>query len=100
MEQERNLYVGFDLGSTYSQISCYDEKTDTIDTISKDPALDNGLIPTLLGVTKERREWVFGNEVRKIEEDKGMVIDHIYEKISNREKFHVYGVLLDRKSVV
>lgn len=93
MEQERNLYVGFDLGSTYSQISCYDEKTDTIDTISKDPALDNGLIPTLLGVTKERREWVFGNEVRKIEEDKGMVIDHIYEKISNREKFHVYGVL-------
>lgn len=93
MEQERNLYVGFDLGSTYSQISCYNEKTDTIETISKEPALDNGLIPTLLGVTKERREWVFGNEVKKIEQENGIIIDHIYEKILNREKFHVYGVL-------
>lgn len=93
MEQERNLYVGFDLGSSYSQISCYDERTERFETISSSPALDNGLIPTVLGVTKERREWVYGNAAKKLNEDEGIIIDRIYEKLLNNEKFHVYGVL-------
>ncbi|MSS63509.1 DUF5716 family protein [Velocimicrobium porci] len=100
MKQDRSLYVGFDLGRTYSQISCYDVKSDKIVTICQNKEMVDGLIPTLLGVTKEQREWVFGTEAKQLNEDDGILIDQILERIIRKEKFHVFGVLFTGEDIL
>lgn len=100
MKQDRCLYVGFDLGKTYSQISCYNAKTDLFTTICQNAEEPDGLIPTLLGVTKEQRNWVFGEDAKKLKKEEGILIDQILERIMKKEKFHVFGVLFTGEDIL
>ncbi len=84
-----SLLLGIDLGRYYSQISVYDEKKEEMISISPYPSEDEGLIPTVLGVTKEKRNWLYGRECDGLE---GERVENILEVTEQGGSFTVYGV--------
>ena len=62
---ENRLLIGYDFGKRYTQISCFNRETLEPDTIGMGEGTDSFLIPTVLGVTKESHEWLFGTEAIK-----------------------------------
>lgn len=75
---EDGLLVGYDFGKRYTQISCFNRKTLEPDTIGMKEGTDGFLIPTVLGVTKESHEWLFGREaVEKANEGEAELIEDL-----------------------
>ncbi len=93
MEENKNLYVGFDLCNEYSQISCFHPKTGEVETIGLRGEESYHLIPTVLGVTEIKKEWLFGEYAQMMAEHKdGVLVDNIVEKIIMEQPFEIYGV--------
>lgn len=84
-----SLLLGIDLGKYYSQISVYDENKGDMISISPYPAEDEGLIPTVLGVTKEKKAWVYGKDCDELEGEK---VENILERIGKGENFTLFDV--------
>lgn len=83
-----NLLLGIDLGKYHSQISVYDEKRRNIVSISPYPLEDEGLIPTVLGVTVDKKRWLYGRECTDFD---GERIDNILDIIEKGEHITVLG---------
>lgn len=81
------LLLGIDLGNYYSQVSVYNEKKGEIEGLSPYPSVDEGLIPTVLGVTADKRSWLYGRECDGRE---AVRIENILESISRNENFTIY----------
>ncbi len=92
-----SLLLGIDLGKHYSQISVYDEKKKEIVTVSPFPTEDQGLIPTIIGVTEDKKAWVYGRECM---ERAGVHISDMLETIEQGKHFSVYGVEFSPKSMM
>ena len=84
-----SLLLGIDLGKYHSQISVYDEKKKDIVSISPYPLEDEGLIPTVLGVTTDKKRWLYGHECADFD---GERVDNILELIEKSENFTVSEV--------
>ena len=84
-----SLLLGIDLGKYHSQISVYDEKKKDLVSISPYPLEDEGLIPTVLLVTKDKKQWLYGHECSKFD---GERIEHILDIMEKGENFTVYGM--------
>ena len=84
-----SLLLGIDLGKYHSQISVYDEKKKDIVSISPYPLEDEGLIPTVLGVTTDKKRWLYGHECADFDGEK---IDNILDIIEKSENFTVSGL--------
>ena len=79
MVEEQNLLVGFDLCNDYSQIACYNYRTFEPESICEDLSKEQYLIPTVLGVTNIKKEWVYG--------------EHAIELGNRGEAFLVYDIV-------
>lgn len=89
---ENRLLVGYDFGKRYTQISCFNRETLEPDTVGMGEGTDSFLIPTVLGVTKESHEWLFGREaVRKASEDEAELVEDLLEAAQNGNSIKVYG---------
>ena len=84
-----NLLLGIDLGKYHSQISVYDEKKRDIVSISPYPSEDEGLIPTVLGVTVDKKRWLYGRECADFD---GERVDNILDIIEKGENITILGV--------
>lgn len=91
------MIIGIDLGKRYSQISVYDERKKEIVTISPFPNEDKGLIPTVIGVTKDKKAWVYGTECI---EKGGVQIYDMIEAMEEGKSFFVYGVEFSKESIM
>ncbi len=56
------LWVGYDLGNAYSQISCYNEKKNEVDSICLPGKKNAYEIPTCLCKNKKDGSWTYGGE--------------------------------------
>ena len=91
------MIIGIDLGKHYSQISVYDERKKEIVTVSPVPSEDKGLIPTVIGVTEDKKSWVYGNECI---EKGGVQIFDIIERIEQGKSFLIYEVEFSKESIM
>lgn len=57
-----NLWVGYDLGNTYSQISCYNERRNEVDSICLPGKKNAYEIPVTLCKNKNDGSWVYGED--------------------------------------
>ncbi|MEG1742411.1 MAG: DUF5716 family protein, partial [Acetivibrio sp.] len=88
--------IGFDLGNQYSQISCFHPVTGVIETIGGTTGENYHFIPTTLGVTETKREWLFGEDACMMaEHEDGILIDNILEQIKRKESFVIYDSVFD-----
>lgn len=89
---ENRLLVGYDFGKKHTQISCFNRETLEPDTIGMGEGTDSFLIPTVLGVTKESHEWLFGKEaVEKASQDEAELVGDFLEAAKSGNVIKVYG---------
>lgn len=96
-EAKRKMIIGIDLGKHYSQISVYDERKKEIVTVSPVPSEDEGLIPTVIGVTEDKKSWVYGKECI---EKGGVQIFDMIETIEQGKSFWIYEVEFSKESIM
>lgn len=90
MDKYRKLIIGYDLCEDFTQVSCYSYKQHEPITIS-DRSNDNGLIPTVLCVKHDTKQWLFGEEALSCASDnEGILIDKILAKIKSGEETIIY----------
>jgi len=94
---EEKLLVGYDLGKRYTQISCFNRNTLEPDTIGTGAGEENispeyFLIPTVLAVTKEKHDWLFGREaVKAVAEDEAVQVGDMLAAAADGQMLRVYG---------
>ncbi len=92
MDTIKKLIVGYDLCEDYTQISCYSYKTSQPVPISIREEDELNLIPTVLCVKEETKQWLFGEEALACGADnEGIVVDHLLDKLIMGEEIRIYG---------
>ena len=81
------LFIGFDLGNEYSQISYCFQNSDEPETASYTAGGEQFSIPTAMCKRREVGQWFYGREaVKYAEEEDGILIDNLIDKAySGRE---------------
>lgn len=101
MDASQSLYVGFDLCNDVSQISCFHPRSGELETIGGKLLESCYFIPTVLGVTQSRKEWLFGeNAVAMAEQGQGVLVDNLIDTISSGETFMIYGVRFEGPAIL
>lgn len=101
MKKQGTLLVGLDLCDDFSQISYFSTVTYEPETIMY---MENEeKIPTVLGVQKDTKEWVYGADaIRLANEEKAVYLDHILQKVKEEKSVKIFetefsaDVLLER----
>lgn len=89
---ENRLLIGYDFGKRYTQISCFNRETLEPDTIGMEETSDKFLIPTVLGVTNESHEWLFGAEaMQKAEQGEAVLVENFLEAAEQGKSLNVFG---------
>ena len=101
-DKSRQLIIGIDLGADTTQISVSADRGEP-ESISIVPNKSMYLIPTVLCVRNDTRDWIAGEEaIRLRNRDAGIFISDILEKVESGESTDVFGTpysgnaLLDR----
>ncbi|MBP3237951.1 MAG: hypothetical protein J6M24_02530 [Lachnospiraceae bacterium] len=101
-ESSRQLIIGIDLGADTTQISVSVNGGEP-ESISIVPNKSMYLIPTVLGVRNDTRDWIAGEEaIRLRNRDAGVFVSGILEKVESGESTDIFGTaysgnaLLDR----
>ena len=90
--EQRSLLVGYDLCDDFSGISCFNPKTFEPESICVGKDTNKFLIPTVVGVKKDTKEWVYGEEAILLEKDgNGVTVSNLLEKIRLDEEVTVLG---------
>lgn len=93
MKLEQNLLIGFDLCDDFSQISCFNSKSGQAESICITQDVSKYLIPTVLAIKEDTKEWLYGEEALDITENEtGIILDHLLSHIIQKEEYYVYGV--------
>ena len=92
MSDQRNLLVGFDLSDDYTQISCYNIKYYEAESVSvKDE--EKYLIPTVLCVKNDTKDWLFGDEALSVAgKSEGVLINHLVELGMKDESVTIFDI--------
>lgn len=101
MTEERKLLVGFDLCNDFSQLSCYSRKSFEPESICFANDETKYMIPTVLGVSKDSKEWLFGEiAIEKAKTGEAVLIDSIVERIIRQEDFYVFDVKISPEVIL
>ena len=92
-----SLLLGIDLGRYHSQISVFDEKKGEMISVSPYPSEDEGLIPTVLGVARDKRVWFYGKECEDLDGEK---VEHLLDRIEQGKIITIYDVEFTPESIL
>lgn len=88
---DKQLYIGFDLDNSYSQITYYVMGMKQPQSISPIVGGDNYLIPTVM-LRKNNGQWVYGDDaITGKEKSEGVFIDNILEHALKDDSFEIDG---------
>lgn len=92
MSEEKILLAGLDLCEDETQLACYDAVTKEPESVSVSDDPSDYLIPTVLAVKPDTKEWLFGKEAAK--NPAGAVrIDRLLSRILKGETFELGGMV-------
>ncbi len=93
MSEQRNLIVGLDLCNDYTQMSCYNSRTFEPESVSMSPDRAKYLIPTVLGVKNDSKEWIFGEDAVSLHDKQaGVLVDNLIMKLEKELETEIFGV--------
>lgn len=92
MDMPRKLIVGYDLCEDFTQISCYSYKSFEPIPISTGEEGELKLIPTVLCVKNDTKQWLFGEEaVDCSNHGLGTRIDHLLELLTTGKEVELFN---------
>ena len=88
----KELILGYDLCNDYIQISCYNQKTQDMDTICYIGEKMMDRIPTVLCRLYSDRSWVCGYEAWKaVNEHRGVLVENFVDALEPKQSITVDG---------
>ncbi len=101
MDAPRKLIVGYDLCEDFTQISCYSYKTFEPISIGIREEDEVNLIPTVLGIRIDSKQWLFGEDaISCYDSGAGVLINHLLERLVTGEKIELFGESFDGVSLL
>ncbi len=101
MDAPRKVIVGYDLCEDFTQISCYSYKTFEPIPIGIREEDDLPLIPTVLGVKNDSKQWLFGEDAMNCSaSEAGVLVNHLLRKLVTGEKIELFGESFDGVSLM
>jgi hypothetical protein len=92
MDSPRKLIVGYDLSEDFTQISCFSFKTMEPVSLSTREGDDNSLIPTVLCLKSETKQWLIGEEAISCAAGKsGALVEHLLDIVQEKDEVELYG---------
>lgn len=92
MDTSRKVIVGYDLCEDVTQISCYSYKSFEPIQIGTRVDSEDYLIPTVLGLKAETKQWLFGQEAKDYAaRGDGYLVDQLLTKLKHREEVEIDG---------
>lgn len=96
---DNTLIVGLDLCNDYTQMSYYNETTYEVESVYYDESQSEFMIPTILGVTKDGKEWCIGEgAVRLANSQEGQAVTNFID--GKQEIFTIYGTEFDKSQLL
>lgn len=99
-EKYVNLCVGYDLGNDYSQISCYNERREEVDSICLPGKAAADEIPTKLAFNIRTKEWAFGQDALACTDYPWILLSDFVSDYDVQPKLNVSGQSFDKKELV
>ena len=97
----KELILGYDLCNDYIQISCYNQKTQDMDTICYIGEKMMDRIPTVLCRLYSDRSWVCGYEAWKaVNEHRGVLVENFVDALEPKESITVDGDIYSSAELV
>lgn len=89
--EQRNLIVGYDFNNDVTAISCINPKSSQLESICVGKKEGYDIIPTVIGITRDSKEWVYGNEALELEkENRAMLVKNIITALEKGEDISLY----------
>lgn len=92
-----NLWVGYDLGNAYSQISCYNERKNEVDSICLPGKKAAYEIPTKLCKNKNSDEWFFGEDAESHMQEPWIFIRDFLDHYEDAPTLEAGGQTFEKK---
>lgn len=90
MNESRSLMVGYDFSNDYTQISCYSTKYYEPESIGVTDQ-EQYLIPTVLCVKNDSKEWLFGEDALDcVSDEKGILVDQLVSLAKSEDTITVF----------
>lgn len=90
------IMVGFDLGSTFSQISYASYDSDQVETVSPVAGTESYQFPTALCKRAQMNQWFYGREaLRYAKEEGGILVENLLELAADGETVQIEGTGYD-----
>lgn len=97
-EKYTNLYIGFDVGDIFSQISCYNERREDVESLCMAGRKNAYEIPTKVCMNPDIREWWYGEDAQKArEKGKGILFEHFVQNYDQEQSVSTGGETCEKK---
>ena len=94
--KDRDLILGFEIRDDYSQLSYTFNLLEEPESISKNEDEEQFLIPSVVGLKKDSKQWVFGEEALDLQKKgQAQVITNLLDKIIKDHRIKIYGQLYE-----
>lgn len=85
------LIVGLDIGNDYSQITCFNYNILEPESIGEEK--EEYQIPTVLGVTHDTKDWIYGRDaIRQEQLGKAYLLKNFIDQINNQNEIIIHEV--------
>ncbi len=92
MDASKKLIVGYDLCEDYAQISCFSYKSMEPVPISVREGEDDYLLPTVLCMKNETKQWLFGKDaIACAKNGEGILVEQLLKKAQLSQKVELLG---------
>lgn len=89
---EQELIIGLDLQDDFSQLSYSKDLSMKPETILVEGKEENYLIPTVVGLRKDIKRWVYGQEALQLEKEaRADLVKDLLDRIKRQERIELYG---------
>ena len=100
MREETGLLVGMDICEDFIQLTYFDYKLLSPESISREEGEEQYLIPMRFAYRRNKNDWIIGDELDNEEPDDITEIKDFVKTITNKEKIKVYDKNYERDKLM
>lgn len=100
MREETGLLVGIDICDDFIQLTYFDSKLLSPESVSREEGEEQYLIPTRFAYRRNKNDWIIGDELDDEAPEDITEIRNFVNTITNKEKIKVYDKVYERDKLM
>ena len=100
MREEMGLLVGMDICEDFIQLTYFDGKLLSPESVSREEGEEQYLIPTRFAYRRNKNDWIIGDELDNEAQEDITEIKNFIKTITSKEKIKVYDKVYERDKLM